>query len=150
MLSSSPPSLSSSGHLQDSSCSTYKRAGHMLLPTFVTSSSFCLFIYSPLSGVWVQIFFLSFCLNFFTCFLAVSLHSLPPPLSSVPFVCIPFILKISIGADTRLPVPCSTELAVWKEKAALPSGGRTELSICLIFKYASERGRSEEQKVFGF
>lgn len=96
--------------------------------------------------VWAQIF--SFpCLHFFTCFLPVSLHLLPP---SSPLFCPlglhSFHFKTYIGADTRLPIPCSTELAVWKEEAAIPSRGKTEFSVCLIFKYASEHGWSEEQK----
>lgn len=124
------------------------QAGHMLLPTFATSSSFCLVIYSPLSRVPDQ----TFSFPSAWVFLPASLQCpcTPSLLSSVPFVCIPFILKIGIGADTRLPVPCSTELAVWKEKAALPSGSKTEFNVYLSFKYASERGWSEEQKVFGF
>lgn len=97
--------------------------------------------------IWAQIFFFPFCLHFFTCFLPVSLHCLPP---SSPLFCPlrlhSFHFKTYIGADTRLPIPCSTELAVWKEEAAIPSRGKTEFSVCLIFKYASEHGWSEEQE----
>lgn len=97
--------------------------------------------------IWAQIFFFPFCLHFFTCFLPVSLHCLPP---SSPLFCPlrlhSFHFKTYIGADTRLPIPCSTELAVWKEETAIPSRGKTEFSVCLIFKYASEHGWSEEQE----
>lgn len=46
----------------------------------------------------------------------------------------PFHFKIWIGADTRPPFPCSSELAVWKKKAAISSGNKAEFSACLTLE----------------
>lgn len=106
----------------------------MLLPGFATSSSSSSFhlFYSALSSLGSDFSF-PLCLHFFTCFLPVSLHLLPP---SSPLFCPlrlhSFHFKTYIGADTRLPIPCSTELAVWKKEAAIPSRTR-QSSVSVLF-----------------
>lgn len=102
--------------------------------------------FSHLFLVWAQIFpfpsLFIFSPASFQCLCTFSL----PSLLFCPLHLHSFHFKTYIGADTRLPIPCSTELAVWKEEAAVPSRGKTEFRVCLIFKYASEHGWSEEQK----
>lgn len=152
-ISSLLPSVSSSGHLGNLSFRMYKKARHMPLPIFAAaaSSSSCLFLYSPLSKVWAQIF--PFPLSSFSlpaslqclCTLCLSPSS---PLSHP--LCLHFLhFRVGIEADTRLPIPCGTEPAVWKEEAVLPSGGKAEFRVCLTLNMHHNVADQRSREIVG-
>lgn len=151
-ISSSLPSVSSSGHLGNLSFRMYKKARHMPLPIFAAAaSSSCLFLYSPLSKVWAQIF--PFPLSSFSlpaslqclCTLCLSPSS---PLSHP--LCLHFLhFRVGIEADTRLPIPCGTEPAVWKEEAVLPSGGKAEFRVCLTLNMHHNVADQRSREIVG-
>lgn len=111
----------------------YKQAGHMLLPGFATSFSYYLFIYSPLSRVWAQIFpFPSVFIFSPASFQCLCTLSLLPLLSSVPFVCIPFILKTILELTPGCLFPAALNWQFGKRRLQFPQGAR-QSSVSVLF-----------------
>ena len=105
----------------------------MLLPGFAASSSFSLFNYIFLeSGLR---FFLSPLSSFFhllSSSVFVPSRALPPLLSSVLFVCIPFILKSVLELTRGCLFPPALNWRLGKRRLQFPQGAR-QSSVSVLF-----------------